>query len=94
MIHIKSFEEIPTRGVALLDLQNHHCRFPLKDEPELIVAPLREHSRKPDEYHELCEAYSEGPHAELFSRCDRPGWQAWGNETGKFNAGASDGDMT
>lgn len=57
--------------------------------PELIVAPLREHSRKPDEYYEMCEAYSEGPHVELFSRCDRPGWQAWGNEAGKFNEAAA-----
>ena len=44
MIHIKSFEEIPTRGVALLDLQNHHCRFPLKDEPGFCGAPRLDHS--------------------------------------------------
>lgn len=44
MIHIKSFEEIPTRGVALLDLQNHHCRFPLKDEPGFCGAVRLEHS--------------------------------------------------
>jgi N6-adenosine-specific RNA methylase IME4 len=43
----------------------------------LIVAPVREHSRKPD-----------GPRIELFAREAAPGWVAWGNETEKFGASA------
>jgi N6-adenosine-specific RNA methylase IME4 len=52
---------------------------------KLIVAPPREHSRKPDQIYESIEALCHGPYAELFSRTTRPGWSAFGNETGKFN---------
>lgn len=51
---------------------------------ELIVAPIRDHSRKPDETHERIEALFPGPYAELFSREARAGWDSWGNETEKF----------
>lgn len=51
----------------------------------LIVAPVREHSRKPDDQYEMAEALFEGPYLELFSRASRPGWQHWGNESGKFD---------
>ena len=53
----------------------------------LIVAPVREHSRKPDEQYEIAEALFDGPYLELFSRQARPGWDAFGNETGKFSEG-------
>jgi N6-adenosine-specific RNA methylase IME4 len=52
----------------------------------LIVAPVREHSRKPDEMHDNLQRQFRGPFLELFSRQARPGWDAWGNETGKFSA--------
>lgn len=47
---------------------------------ELIVAPVREHSRKPDETHERIEALLAGPRLELFSRRAREGWTCLGNE--------------
>jgi N6-adenosine-specific RNA methylase IME4 len=50
----------------------------------LIVAPVREHSRKPDQMHADVEALCPGPYAELFARQTRPGWDCWGNETEKF----------
>lgn len=50
----------------------------------LIVAPTREHSRKPDAMHADVEALYAGPYAELFARQRRPGWDAWGNEVEKF----------
>ena len=50
----------------------------------LIVAPIREHSRKPDQMHEDIERLWHGPYAELFARTRRPNWACWGNETGKF----------
>lgn len=53
----------------------------------LIVARRREHSRKPDEIFERIEALVPGPYLELFSRESRPGWDSWGNETGKFDPG-------
>lgn len=46
----------------------------------------REHSRKPDEMIPLIENLFEGPYLELFSRTKRSGWDAWGDETGKFQS--------
>lgn len=54
----------------------------------LIVAPRREHSRKPDQMHTDIEALFDGPYVELFARSQRPGWDCWGNETTKFEAAA------
>lgn len=53
----------------------------------IIEAPRREHSRKPDEAYEVCEQlFPAMNRADLFSRQNRPGWQSWGHETGKFDA--------
>lgn len=54
----------------------------------IISAPIREHSRKPDEMRERLERLLDGPYIELFSRSNRPGWTAWGDEAGKFDAAA------
>jgi len=51
----------------------------------LLVAPVREHSRKPDEVHGRIEALVNGPYCELFARETRPGWDQMGNEIGKFD---------
>lgn len=56
---------------------------------QIIAAPRREHSRKPDEQYERIEALVDGPYLELFARQTRPGWTAWGNEVGKFDAEAA-----
>ena len=52
---------------------------------QVIMAQRREHSRKPDEIYERIEQLVEGPYLEMFARQSRPGWDAWGNETDKFN---------
>jgi N6-adenosine-specific RNA methylase IME4 len=49
-----------------------------------IIAPRREHSRKPDGIHERIERLVAGPYLELFARQKRAGWDCWGNETDKF----------
>lgn len=58
------------------------------DVRQLIVAPRAEHSRKPaEQYDRLARLYgppSEIRCLELFSRTPRAGWDAWGNEVGKF----------
>lgn len=51
----------------------------------LIVAPRREHSRKPDETYDRIERLVNGPYLEMFSRNDRPGWDSWGDQAGMFN---------
>ena len=53
-----------------------------------IIAPVRQHSRKPDGIHERIERLVAGPYLELFARQTRPGWTAWGNETEKFAVAA------
>lgn len=50
----------------------------------LIVAPVREHSRKPDDMHSMVERLSSGPYLELFARQRKLGWDSWGNECYKF----------
>jgi N6-adenosine-specific RNA methylase IME4 len=56
-----------------------------KDVREIILAPVREHSRKPDEIFDRVRRYCEGPYIELFGRQSRPGWTTWGNEATKFD---------
>ncbi|MDE1901480.1 MAG: DNA methyltransferase [Alphaproteobacteria bacterium] len=51
----------------------------------LIAAPIREHSRKPDQMRRDVEALFDGPYLELFAREAARGWDAWGNETEKFS---------
>ena len=50
----------------------------------MIVAPRREHSRKPDEIYPRIEALCEGPYLELFARQQWRGWTCVGDELGKF----------
>jgi N6-adenosine-specific RNA methylase IME4 len=52
---------------------------------ELVIAPRREHSRKPDEVAAGTERLVAGPYLELFARETRPGWTSWGNEVTKFD---------
>jgi N6-adenosine-specific RNA methylase IME4 len=47
---------------------------------ELVVAPRREHSRKPDEVRDQIRLLFPGPYLELFARERADGWHAWGNE--------------
>jgi N6-adenosine-specific RNA methylase IME4 len=56
------------------------------DVDEIILSPVREHSRKPDEAVERIERFCAGPRVELFAREARPGWDVWGDEVGKFPA--------
>lgn len=54
------------------------------DVHEVIISPVGEHSRKPEEFYERVERYAPGPRLELFARKARPGWTAWGDQIGKF----------
>lgn len=61
-----------------------NARRKARDVFEVIVSPVREHSRKPDEAFERIERYCSGPYLDLFGRQQRPRWRVWGNESGKF----------
>jgi N6-adenosine-specific RNA methylase IME4 len=54
------------------------------DVRQAIIEPRREHSRKPDCVRERIERLVAGPYLELFARSTRPGWDVFGDETGKF----------
>lgn len=65
------------------------CLFAVRGKPrrrsasvrQFIAAPVREHSRKPDEArHRLVELMGDVPRLELFARQATPGWDVWGNE--------------
>lgn len=65
-----------------------NARRNAKDVREIILSPVREHSRKPDEQYPRIERYCDGPRLELFARQQRPGWTAWGRETEHFETAA------
>lgn len=52
----------------------------------LIIAPRREHSRKPDIVRRDIERASPGPRIELFARTVPSTWDGWGNQPDRFDA--------
>jgi N6-adenosine-specific RNA methylase IME4 len=50
------------------------------DVHQLIVAPVMEHSRKPDEWLDRIERLTKGEYLELNARRLRKGWMSWGDE--------------
>ena len=68
---------LATKGKTLLRV-SHSVR-------QLIMSPIREHSRKPDEVRErIVDLFGDIPRIELFSRTQVDGWDCWGNEINKF----------
>jgi len=55
------------------------------DVPQIIMEPVREHSRKPDCARQRIERLVAGPYVELYARSQCPNWDHWGNETEKFS---------
>ena len=58
-----------------------------RDVRRVILSKRREHSRKPDEVRKRIQRLVVGPYLELFSRESAPDWDAWGRQTGLFDAG-------
>jgi N6-adenosine-specific RNA methylase IME4 len=54
------------------------CRQLSRSTRNLIVAPTRGHSVKPDAMYELLEQTWPGPYLELFATRSRHGWTQWG----------------
>jgi N6-adenosine-specific RNA methylase IME4 len=59
--------------ICLLGVRGHP-KVVAHDVPQLIVAPRRRHSEKPDCVYERIERLAVGPYVELFARQRRPGW--------------------
>lgn len=53
---------------------------------KLLIAPRREHSRKPDEQYDRIARLADGPYLELFARRQRKNWRTWGDDTEKFDS--------
>jgi N6-adenosine-specific RNA methylase IME4 len=52
---------------------------------QVVYAPVREHSRKPDEVpRRIDQLVGDVPRIELFAREQRPGWVAWGDQINLF----------
>jgi N6-adenosine-specific RNA methylase IME4 len=62
---------LATRGAPLRLAANVH---------QVIMAPVGEHSAKPDEAYRRIERLYPGPYLELFARRPREGWTTWGDE--------------
>ena len=73
---------------TLLATRGHPVRLG-KDVHQVIIAPVMEHSRKPEEAASRMERLSPGPYLEMFARRTRPGWTVWGNE---IESGVDTGD--
>jgi N6-adenosine-specific RNA methylase IME4 len=50
------------------------------DVHSVVIAPVMEHSEKPEEVRRRIERLYPGPYLELFARKPRPHWTCWGNE--------------
>jgi N6-adenosine-specific RNA methylase IME4 len=76
--------------------QTEHCILAVRGRPTVTLTnqttalhgPMREHSRKPDEFYALVEALCPGSRVEMFARQVRDGWSPWGAESSKFGSAA------
>jgi N6-adenosine-specific RNA methylase IME4 len=64
-----------------------HPKRRVRNVRKLVISPLREHSRKPDEVRERIERLVPGPYVELFARESKLGWDCWGDQAGLFDKG-------
>jgi N6-adenosine-specific RNA methylase IME4 len=71
---------LATRGKGLQRVDNSVMQV-IIEEGDVIIAPVGEHSRKPNEARlRIHRLYGDVPRVELFARQRVPGWSAWGNE--------------
>jgi N6-adenosine-specific RNA methylase IME4 len=72
--------------------KSEHCLMCIKGKPiinltnqtTILNGPLREHSRKPDEFYKMVDELCPGKKIDIFSREQRKGWMTYGNEPKKF----------
>ena len=73
--------------------QTEHCIMAVHGKPivnltnqtTLLRGPLREHSRKPEEFYSLVESLCPGSKVELFARTQRGGWVSHGDQATLFS---------
>jgi len=57
----------------------------LSNQTTVINGPMREHSRKPDEFYHMVDSLCIGRKLDYFSREKREGWDSFGNQISLFN---------
>ena len=68
--------------------KTEHCLMCVRGKPTIqltnqttaLNGPLREHSRKPDEFYEMIERLCPGAKVDIFARTHRDGWAGYGDE--------------
>jgi N6-adenosine-specific RNA methylase IME4 len=68
------------------------CLFATRGKPkrvnadvrQVIQAPRRQHSRKPDDIYKRIERLVDGPYLEIFARQRWPDWDQWGDQVDEF----------
>jgi N6-adenosine-specific RNA methylase IME4 len=78
---------------CLLATRGHPKRI-AKNIPELIMAPRREHSRKPDEVRTRIQQLVPGPYLEMFARERAARWNQHGDQIGYFDDMETDDHRT
>jgi N6-adenosine-specific RNA methylase IME4 len=76
------------RGDGLSRSNSEQCFIAIKGSPrrlatdvrQVVIAPVGEHSEKPDEVRRRIERLLPGPYLELYGRKEVEGWCVWGNE--------------
>lgn len=77
---------------AWVRMQCEFCLVAIKGKPfwenttwrDIIREPRREHSRKPEVFYKMVESVTAGRRLDFFSREQRTGWEAYGNDKSKF----------
>jgi N6-adenosine-specific RNA methylase IME4 len=64
-----------------------------KDVHQVVIAPVGEHSEKPDEVYRRIERLYPGPYLELFARRPREDWTTWGDEIERPAAPSDPGEV-
>jgi N6-adenosine-specific RNA methylase IME4 len=91
----KRDDRVRTRGQGYWTLANTEICFiatkgsPLRlanDAHQVVMAPVGEHSAKPEEVRRRIERLFPGPYLELYGRKLVPGWDVWGNEVPRAEA--------
>src|SRR5208283_4421457 len=61
---------------AIMAIKGHPI-INLTNQSTVLLAPIRAHSQKPDEFYRLVETLCPGRKIELFARENRDGWDTW-----------------
>jgi N6-adenosine-specific RNA methylase IME4 len=94
LVSTREIESVLTMGGGYTTRKNSEsCWLGRRGKPEIlshavrevIVAPRREHSRKPSEFYARVEAFCPGPRLDLFGRQSRPQWTVYGDEATLFD---------